>query len=115
MTVGKYEPVAVRPEWVFGVVAKELLPERIRSGRQRHRRSRMAGVRLLDRVHRERTDGVDTEQIDLRVGGYSLITDCHQFPSAISYRHLRVPLLDERLAQLGTRTCLRCRSFDFTP
>src|SRR2546423_6661577 len=115
MAVGKHEAVAVRPKRIFWIVAQEFLPERVSCGRERHRRPRMSGVRLLDAIHRKRADGIDTEQIDLCVGGYSLVTDGHSFPSAIPWAIFVARLLDERPGQFATRTSVHWRSFDFTP
>ena len=36
MTVRQNEAVAIGPDWIFGIVAQELLPENIHHGRQRH-------------------------------------------------------------------------------
>ena len=61
----EHEAVAVRPDRVGGVEAQEALPEHVGDGGERHRRAGMAGVRLLDRVDRERADRVDRELVDL--------------------------------------------------
>src|SRR5271165_1001937 len=80
--VGEDETVAIRPDGIFGVIAKELLPEAISDRSQRHGRSGMARVRLLHRVHRKGANRVDTELIELRTGGGDrLVTDCHQILS----------------------------------
>ncbi len=62
---GKDEAVAVRPDRVLGVEAQELLPEGVGERRQRHRRPRVARVRLLDRVYGQRPDRVDAEAVDV--------------------------------------------------
>ena len=62
------EPVAVRPVRARRVVSQHLRVEEICDRGERHRRSRVAGVRLLDGVHRQRPDRVDGELLDLRVG-----------------------------------------------
>src|SRR5262245_24244688 len=49
------------------VKAQEALPQAIDHGRERHRRARMAGVGLLDRVHREGTDRIDRQLYNLLV------------------------------------------------
>ncbi len=61
----EHEAVAVRPDRVGRVVAQVVLPELVGDGRQRHRRPGVAGVRLLDGVHREGADRVDCELIDV--------------------------------------------------
>ena len=71
---GEHEAVAVRPDRVGGVEAQEALPERVGDRRQRHRRPGMAGVRLLDRVDRQRADRVDAELVDL--GGRPVRCPC---------------------------------------
>ena len=61
----EHEAVAVRPDRVLRVEPQEPLPERVRDGRQRHRRPRVPRVRLLDRVDGERPDRVDAEAVDV--------------------------------------------------
>ena len=68
---GEHEAVAAGPDRVGGVEAQEALPERVGDGRERHRRPRVAGVRLLDRVDRERPDRVDAELVDVAVAGHA--------------------------------------------
>lgn len=58
MTVGEHEPVAVRPNRVLRIEAHDAVPERVDERRQRHRRTRMPRVRLLDRVHRQRANAI---------------------------------------------------------
>jgi hypothetical protein len=43
--------------------------QRIRERRERHRGARMPGLGGLNRVHRQRTDGIDREARDRRIGG----------------------------------------------
>ena len=50
---------------VRGIEVKTFLPEGIGDRRHAHRRSGMAGFRLLDRVDRQRADRVDAETIKL--------------------------------------------------
>src|SRR5215204_101418 len=64
MTCRQYEAVAIAPDRGTGVEAQELLPDRVHDRRQRHWCARVAGVGGLDRVHAERTDGVDRELVD---------------------------------------------------
>ena len=62
---GEDEPVAVGPVRVRRAVIHHLGVEEIRERRERHRGAGMAGVRLLNRVHRERPDRVDREPLDV--------------------------------------------------
>src|SRR6266540_2388400 len=58
------EPVAVGPVGVRRVVPQMALPQHVRERRQRHRGARMARLRLLHRIHRERADGVYAELLE---------------------------------------------------
>jgi hypothetical protein len=60
------EPVAVRPDRIFGVKPQIILPERVNDGRHGHWRAWMAGVRLLDGVHAKGPDGVNRDRTDFR-------------------------------------------------
>ena len=64
MTHGKHEAIAVGPRWVSRIKTQEPVPQAIRHGRKGHGCAGMAGVRGLDRVHRQRPNGVDTELLD---------------------------------------------------
>jgi len=68
----QHEAVAVRPKRVVWIEAQELLPQAIDDGGHPHGRARVAGVRLLHRIHDQCPNGVDTELIDvfLRVLGH---------------------------------------------
>src|SRR5215469_5993877 len=59
MALGQHEPVPVWPDRVAGVEAEKTLPQRIGDRGHPHRGSRVARVRLLDRVHAQCPDGVD--------------------------------------------------------
>ena len=59
----QHEPVAVGPVGCVGGVAQEARPEHVGHRRRAHRRARVAGVRLLDAVDRERSDRVDRELV----------------------------------------------------
>ena len=61
----EHEAVAVGPDRVRRVEAQEALPERVGDRGHRHRRSRVAGVGLLDRVDRQRPDRVDAERVEV--------------------------------------------------
>ena len=60
------EPVAVRPDRVFRVEVHHPVPERVDERREGHRRSGMAGLRLLDRVDRQGADRVDRQLLEVR-------------------------------------------------
>ena len=68
MTVGEHEPIAVGPDRVVRIEMHHAVPDRVDQGRERHRRAGVAGIGLLDRVHRERADGIDRQLIQLLVG-----------------------------------------------
>ncbi len=61
------EAVTVGPLRVVRVGAQEALEDRVGEGRERHRRPRMPGVRLLHSVHREPADRVDRQTAQLDV------------------------------------------------
>ncbi len=65
VTAGEHEPVAVGPIGRLRVVAHDARPEHVRERCERHRRSGVAGVRLLDRIHREPADDVDRPLLEL--------------------------------------------------
>ncbi len=56
---GEHEAVAVRPLGVGRVVAHDPRVEHVGQRSEGHRRARMARVRLLHCIHRQRADGVD--------------------------------------------------------
>src|SRR6266550_726887 len=57
--------IAVQPFGIRGIVSQMALPQHVRERRQRHCRAGMPRIGLLYGVHRERTDGVDAELIEL--------------------------------------------------
>ena len=59
VTIREYEPVAVRPDPILGIETHHAVPKRVDQRREGHRRSRVSGLRLLDRIDRERPDRVD--------------------------------------------------------
>src|SRR3984893_15070699 len=67
MTVGEHEPVAVRPNRVLRIEAHDAVPERVHQRRERHRGAGMSGLGPLDRIHRERANGIDRQLIQLLV------------------------------------------------
>ena len=69
VAVREHEAIAVGPDRIRRVEAHDAIPEGVDQRRERHRRTRMPGVGGLDRIHRQRPNGVDGELIELRVGG----------------------------------------------
>ncbi len=61
----QHEPVAIGPDRIVGIKAQELLPQGVDHGRHRHGRARMPGVGLLDRIHRQRPNGIDAYLVDI--------------------------------------------------
>ena len=66
----EHEAVAIGPGGIGRIVAQVPRPEHVRQRRRPHRHPGVPRVRLLDRVDRERAQGVDAEQVDrgLRYG-----------------------------------------------
>ncbi len=62
----EHEAVAVGPVGVRRRVVHHARVEHVGERRERHRRARVAGVRLLHGVHRQRADRVDAELIERR-------------------------------------------------
>ena len=62
--VREHEAVAVGPVGRRGVVLHHPGPQHVGEGRQRHRRARVARVRLLHGVHRQPADDVDPALFD---------------------------------------------------
>ena len=76
VTGAQHEAVAVGPLRVRGVRVQEAPEDRVPQRRQRHRRARVAGVRLLHGVHRQAADRVDRESLYLRLRrGHSSILE----------------------------------------
>ncbi len=67
----EHEAVAVRPDRVFGVEAKDFVPERVGDRRHRHRRAGVAGVGRLHGVHRQGADRVDAKFFEVNGGLFS--------------------------------------------
>jgi hypothetical protein len=68
MAVGQHETVAVGPDRILGIEARDPVPDRVDQGRQRHWRARMPGLGLLDRVDREGADRVDRQLVEIVLG-----------------------------------------------
>ena len=71
VTVREHEPIAVGPDRVLRIEAHDAVPDRVDQRRERHRRAGVSGLGLLDRVHRKRANGIDTQLIEFLV--------CHWF------------------------------------
>src|SRR5215471_124224 len=76
VAVREHEPIAVGPDRVLRIEAHDAIPECVHQWRERHRRAGMARLRLLDRIHREGTNGIDRYLHHLLV--------CHCFLLAVS-------------------------------
>ena len=66
---GQDKAIAVRPQRIGRVIAQELLPQGTGDRRQAHWRTRVARVRLFDRVHRQGADGVDATLVEVALAG----------------------------------------------
>ena len=62
--------VPVRPPGVAGVVLQKPVPQHVSHRRHTHGRARMAGVRLLHGVYRQKPHGIDTPFVKIRSGYY---------------------------------------------
>ena len=65
MAAREHEAVPVGPQRLPGVVTEEPRPEDVGGRGQGHRRSRVARVRLLDRIHGQRPDRVDAQPVEI--------------------------------------------------
>src|SRR3984957_7106914 len=63
VAVRKHEAIAIGPDRIIGIEAKEMLPQRIGHRRQRHWGAGMSGIGLLHGVHRECANGVYAKPI----------------------------------------------------
>jgi hypothetical protein len=63
MAIGKHEAVSIGPGWIVGVKTQKALPQCVNDRSQGHWRPRMAGVGLLNGIHREGANGVYAELI----------------------------------------------------
>ncbi len=64
MTCRKNKAVSIIPLGIFRIVSQIPSPQGIRHRCGAHRHAGMSGFRFLNRIHRKRTDGVDTELIE---------------------------------------------------
>ena len=51
--------IAIRPTCIMRVVAQVFHPKRISHRRRAHRQARVSTIRLLNRIHRKGTDGIN--------------------------------------------------------
>jgi len=65
VSAGKNEPVAVEPVGIAGTVFEKARPQCVRHRRAAHRQAGVSAVRFLNRVYREKADGVDAELVEL--------------------------------------------------
>ena len=68
VAVGQHEAVAIWPDRIVGIEAKEALPQREDHRRKRHRRAGVTGIGLLHGIHRQGADGVDAKLIERALG-----------------------------------------------
>ena len=68
VAVREHEAIAVGPLRLRGVVAEELIPQRVGDGSEAHRRARMPRIRLLNRIHGEGANRIDASQIEVGHG-----------------------------------------------
>jgi hypothetical protein len=68
MAARQDEPIAILPMRIGGIVPHDAQIQHLPQGRERHGRARMPGVRFLDRVHGERTNGIDAEKFEVAIG-----------------------------------------------
>ena len=73
VAVREHEAIAAGPDRIYRIEAHDAIPERVDQWRQRHRCSGVTGIGCLNRIYRQRPNGVDGELIDLRTshGGCS--------------------------------------------
>src|SRR6185312_16649875 len=93
--------------------AQKMLPQGISNRCQRHGRSRMPRIRLLNRVHRKRADRVDAKSVNFHAG-QRLFTRNHECLS-LNYREWAVthPALEgtsKTIAQKLPRQFIKFRS-----
>src|ERR1700683_538004 len=67
MSPGQYETIAVEPLRVPGIMLQKLRPKSVSHSGSAHRHARMAGVRVLDSVHRQHSDRVDPQVLQLSI------------------------------------------------
>jgi len=58
MAIGEHKTISVRPLGVAGIVLEIVIPENLGDVRHAHRRSGVARIGLLDRIHAQGTDGI---------------------------------------------------------
>ena len=68
MADAEHEAITIGPVRIGRIVLEMLVVERIRQGRECHRRAGVSGVGRLDGIHRQRANGVDGECLEFGVG-----------------------------------------------
>ena len=102
----QHEAVAVRPVRMRRGVAQEAGPQDVGHRRGAHRGTRVAGVRLLDGVDRERPDRVDGELVEVGGDGHGGLPSvgCGGRGSAV---HCRREVVRRRAILRACRPCER--------
>src|SRR5271165_214708 len=70
MSYRENEPVPVGPDRIVRIKAQRVLPEFVDDRRQRHRRSGVSRIRLLNSVDAKGANGVDRQRLNRRKGRY---------------------------------------------
>jgi hypothetical protein len=60
----QHEAIPPRPERLLRIVGEKLVPDRVSHRGEGHGRAGVAGIGLLNGVHRQGADGVDGKQIE---------------------------------------------------
>ena len=58
MSIGKYEPIAIRPSRVRRTMFERIAPQNFTNVRKTHWCARMAAVGRLNGIHRQRPNGI---------------------------------------------------------
>jgi len=67
VAVGEHEAVTIGPDGIIRIVTEEFLPDGVADGSESHWRSRMTGIGGLHGIHGESADGVNAEQVQIRL------------------------------------------------
>src|SRR5579862_3760553 len=67
VTVRQDKPISIGPYWILGIEPENAVPQRIHEWSEGHGRTRVSGFCLLDRVNRQRADGIDGKLVELFV------------------------------------------------
>src|SRR6516162_8707971 len=91
MAVRQDEAIAIWPDRVLWIEAHDLVPDNVDQRRERHRRARMAGLRLLDCIDGKRADRIDRELIELLAGQAFQLCFLHWEPSRFVTQPVSLP------------------------